>query len=198
MATEDFTIQIAQFMGKISTLLDNLSSTINKMPESNSDVKHNFFELKTQISQINSALMAYIKDKENSNDEILKSLSALIEAAKKNDGSVSLHNKETLSKITRELCDDSEFRKHVETMGKIALDVKEVMDTVSVLLKDREEKIKPSDFIEVIKFAKLGNTVIAWIIEKKNALIFVISLSLAAASFNTWWPKIQKILEVLK
>lgn len=198
MATEEFTIQIAQFMGKISTLLDNMSSTINRMPESNSDIKSNFYELKSQITQINSILTAHIKDKEDANEEILKSLSSLIEAVKKNDGSVSLQNKETLTKITKEICDDSEFRKHVEAMGKIALEVKEVMDTVTVLLREKDEKVKPGDIIELIKFAKTGNKIIEWIVEKKKALIFVAALAGAVATFNSWWPKIQKILEVLK
>lgn len=194
MASEDFTLQIANFMGQITQLLSRLSTNIDRLPENHQILKNDFTEIKNQLLSLLDSLKSQ-KDL-NHNQTVIDKLNEIKNMVAKNDGSISLQNKQMLEEMVDFILSDK-YKKLFDDLQKLLDNAEEVTTHIKITLSNEKDKITPCDFIEVIKFARMGNKVISYIKEKYKAILFIITIITLVTTIKKWWPLVQTIIGIL-
>lgn len=189
------------FMARIQTLVEFLEKNIAKLSPEHGSLASDIRVLRELVVELQTNFENYISGKVHDNlklESSIKMLYDVVESLSKNmkdyDPEISKGNREILDELRFTLLNENSTIQYVTKLAKITLDrVHKELDEINIVTRNKNESIQPIDIIEVIKFAKRGNQVIDWVLDKKKAIIWVGSAIGFLYLLYSWWDKIIKV-----
>lgn len=152
MNPDQYLHELSQFQGSISTLLENIQSLIRDLPDKrdNCDVVERLKTISKKLEELSTSISGYFKiDGEDSSD-----IKKLIGCLKEREDRI-IKCLEEYKIIIRNIDD---LKNDIIKTGQVSQFIVAEVERLSIIFEEQgREKIKITDFIEIIEFAKRAN-----------------------------------------